>query len=243
MSKRKIIVLIFIAFISYESRLKSTIKVGVGIPSVVEYLDKNINKNSNRKDYEYIEIDKTYEKTISSKYKRAMASYVFNNYSMKTIELIEPKVVVVHSTETKTLKSTINTFKPDTIIGRDDISDGGNINVGSHFIIDRDGKIYSFIPLNTIARHTIGLNHTAIGIENVGHSTDLTKEQLLSNIKLITYLKNKFPTIDYIIGHYEYNDKDGKHFYLIKQFDKKYKLANRHDPSYDFINSIRESLE
>ena len=37
-------------------------------------------------------------------------------------------------------------------------------------MIDRDGTIYQLVPLDTICRHTVGLNWTAIGIEHVGTS-------------------------------------------------------------------------
>ena len=52
-----------------------------------------------------------------------------------------------------------------------------------------------------MARHVIGLNHCAIGIENVGGTIDtpLTKKQLKANIKLVNYLKQQYPKIDYSI--------------------------------------------
>ena len=37
-------------------------------------------------------------------------------------------------------------------------------------MIDRDGKIYQLVRLDTICRHTVGLNWTAFGIEHVGRS-------------------------------------------------------------------------
>ena len=40
----------------------------------------------------------------------------------------------------------------------------------AHFVIDTDGTIYQLVPLDTICRHTVGLNYTAIGIEHVGTS-------------------------------------------------------------------------
>ena len=64
------------------------------------------------------------------------------------------------------------------------------------------------MPSNWMARHVIGLNYSSIGIENVGgkgnKKDDLTPEQLKSNIALVAYLKGKYPTIEYLIGHHEY---------------------------------------
>ncbi len=55
-----------------------------------------------------------------------------------------------------------------------------------------------------MARHVIGLNHYAIGIENVGGvegALELTEAQVQSNAYLVRYLKNKYPTIQYLIEH------------------------------------------
>ena len=37
-------------------------------------------------------------------------------------------------------------------------------------MIDTDGTIYQLVRTDTICRHTVGLNWTAIGIEHVGTS-------------------------------------------------------------------------
>ena len=45
--------------------------------------------------------------------------------------------------------------------------------------MDRDGAVYRLMPETWMARHTIGLNRVAIGIENVGGPRwPLTPEQL-----------------------------------------------------------------
>jgi N-acetylmuramoyl-L-alanine amidase len=38
----------------------------------------------------------------------------------------------------------------------------------AHFIVDKDGTIYQLVSLTIMCRHTVGLNYTAIGIEQVG---------------------------------------------------------------------------
>lgn len=90
-----------------------------------------------------------------------------------------------------------------------------------------------------MARHVIGLNHCAIGIENVGGLEDkpLTKKQLKSNIKLIKYLKKKYATIEYVIGHLEYQNFEGHELWLEK--DETYR-TQKTDPGVKFLNSIRQ---
>jgi N-acetylmuramoyl-L-alanine amidase len=84
------------------------------------------------------------------------------------------------------------------------ISGASSLNVSSHYLVDRDGTIYQLLPDTTFARHVIGLNYCAIGIENVGSNDyPLTPAQLLANEKLIRYLAKKYP-IQYLIGHYEH---------------------------------------
>jgi N-acetylmuramoyl-L-alanine amidase len=79
--------------------------------------------------------------------------------------------------------------------------------LASQFMVDRDGTIYRLMPETALARHIIGYNWCAIGIENVGGANnkkeDLTPAQLKANIKLIRYLHAKYPTIQYVFGHYQ----------------------------------------
>ena len=63
------------------------------------------------------------------------------------------------------------------------------------------------MPETWMARHVIGLNHYAIGIENIGGidgKDDLTEAQVKANAFLVCFLKNKYPEIKYVIGHNEY---------------------------------------
>lgn len=63
-------------------------------------------------------------------------------------------------------------------------------------MVDRDGSIYQLMPEKWMARHVIGLNHYAIGIENVGGingKDDLTDAQARANAFLVCYLKGNIP--------------------------------------------------
>lgn len=153
---------------------------------------------------------------------------------------IDPQMVVVHWTAIDNIEVTYDVFTPSTLGGRADLTSASNLNVSSQFLIDRDGTIFRLLPDTAFARHTIGLNYLAIGIENVG-GTDfpLTKEQLKANEELIRYLKRKYP-IDYVIGHHEYQlfqDTD-----LWKEADPDYRTVKT-DPGDDFMNKLRENLE
>ncbi|MDQ7066939.1 MAG: N-acetylmuramoyl-L-alanine amidase [Sulfurimonas sp.] len=45
---------------------------------------------------------------------------------------------------------------------------------------------------------------------------DLTQAQLQANIMLIKYLKEKYPAIENIIGHYEYREYEDSQLWLEK---------------------------
>ena len=92
-----------------------------------------------------------------------------------------------------------------------------------------------------MARHTIGLNHCAIGIENVGgtQGLPLTKKQLRSNIYLVNYLASKYD-IDYVIGHQEYTLFEGHPLWL--EVDDGYR-TEKTDPGMDFVEKVRNATK
>src|SRR5690606_11135645 len=100
---------------------------------------------------------------------------------------------------------TIDVFNTSLLpLHRTAIADASTLNVSAQYVIDRDGTIYQLMPDTLMARHVTGLNHCAIGIENIGGpKAPLTKAQLKANTKLIKKLKKKYP-IDYLIGLYQY---------------------------------------
>ena len=82
---------------------------------------------------------------------------------------IEPRVIVLHYTGGGSAKATRDYFDNVKIeAARKELARGGAVNVSAHFLVDRDGTIYRLQPETRFARHCIGLNHIAIGIENVG---------------------------------------------------------------------------
>lgn len=129
---------------------------------------------------------------------------------------IIPKVIVVHMSALNSLEETFDYMK-DPILKEERIDlekrTYDRLNVSSHFLIDRDGTIYSLMPENYFARHAMGLNHVSIGIENVGLLE--TEEQVKANLILINYLRNKYD-IQRIISHGEIETIKDSAFYIEK---------------------------
>ena len=157
----------------------------------------------------------------------------------KNSATIEPKMVVVHWTAINNIEVTFDVFNPPTLGGRADLTGASNLNVSSQFLIDRDGTVFRLLPDTTFARHVIGLNYLAIGIENIGSDDmPLTKAQLTANEKLIRYLKRKYP-IEYVIGHHEYQNFQKTD--LWKETDPNYRTV-KSDPGDKFMNQLRKKL-
>lgn len=171
--------------------------------------------------------------------------YRFEHYGIKSKAIIiQPRIIVLHWTCASNLKGVYNTFYPATLPGgRPDIQTAGNLNVSAHFLVDRDGTIYQLMPTNWMARHTIGLNDSAIGIENMGGvdgREDLTAAQVKANINLVYYLKKQYPSIKYLIGHYEYGDFRTTKLWMEK--NNSY-FTIKTDPGKKFMFLVRKSLK
>jgi N-acetyl-anhydromuramyl-L-alanine amidase AmpD len=168
--------------------------------------------------------------------------YLSKRYGLeKDDPIIVPKMIVLHWTVIPTLEKSFEAFNnPSLPNWRPDIKDVSGLNVSSQFMVDRDGTIYRLMPETTMARHVIGLNHCAIGVENVGGDTDqpLTKAQLKSNIWLVRYLEQKYP-IDYLIGHYEYTRFENHPLWLEK--DDGYR-TKKTDPGTAFMRRVRKAV-
>jgi len=171
---------------------------------------------------------------------------------------IDPKVIVVHYTAGATLQNAFDTFGPETLGGRPYLNQSGAVNVGIQYIIDYDGTIYQMQPEDSFGRHVIGLNHSAIGFENIGqgditepalqgdvqYDNRLTLAQLKSNITLIRYLKSKYSDIEILIGHSEYRDlEDPSHpgHSLFHEADPEYR-TEKSDPGPNFLRALREEI-
>ncbi|RXJ52251.1 N-acetylmuramoyl-L-alanine amidase [Gelidibacter gilvus] len=165
--------------------------------------------------------------------------YLSTRYGLEQDKpIIVPKMIVLHWTEIPTLQESFDAFYTSQLPSRPDIATASALNVSSQFLVDQDGTIYRLMPELTMARHVIGLNHTAIGVENVGGTKDvpLTHEQIKANIWLVNYLSKKYP-IEYLIGHYEYTNFEGHELWLEK--DDGYR-TEKVDPGEDFMRAVRK---
>lgn len=172
--------------------------------------------------------------------KKLTLEYLSEHYGLQQDEpTIAPKIIVLHWTVIPAFEASFNTFNPSILPNRPDIKTASNLNVSAHFMVDRNGVIYRLLPEIIMARHVIGLNHCAIGIENVGGSDKLplTKAQLKSNIWLVNYLAGKYE-IEYLIGHYEYTNFEGHELWLEKDVGYRTK---KEDPCEDFTNKVRKA--
>ena len=165
--------------------------------------------------------------------------YLDQRYGLKqSSPTIDPKMVVVHYTVIPTLEESFAAFEHSKLPSwRPEIANASELNVSSQFLVGQDGAIYRLMPENYMARHVIGLNHCAIGIENVGGTEEapLTAAQLKANIWLIKYLKGKYD-IQYLIGHQEYTLFEGHELWL--EVDDNYR-TKKTDPGVQFMKDLR----
>ncbi|AWW33212.1 N-acetylmuramoyl-L-alanine amidase [Echinicola strongylocentroti] len=174
--------------------------------------------------------------------KQLTLEYLASHYGLVQEEpTIVPKMVVLHWTAIADLERSYDAMNPVRLPGsREGIAAASALNVSAHYLIDRDGTIFRQLPDTVMARHVIGLNHCAIGVENVGSAEEpLTKAQLKANAALVRHLKRKYP-IDYVIGHYEYTAFEGHDLWLEK--DDGYR-TQKTDPGEKFIKKVRNRLE
>jgi N-acetylmuramoyl-L-alanine amidase len=151
---------------------------------------------------------------------------------------IEPRMIVLHYTGGSSWKATWRYFDRTRLErGRAALRKGGEVNVSAHFLVDRDGTIYRLLPETTMARHCIGLNHLAIGIENVGDGArfPLTAAQVDANAALVRHLAGRH-AITHLIGHSESNAMR-RHSYW-RERDASYKNA-KSDPGRSFMARVR----
>jgi beta-N-acetylhexosaminidase len=132
-----------------------------------------------------------------------MAAYSLRHYGEHTAALTGPKVIVEHYTETTTAEEAYNTFAPDV----PDSEFHELPNTCAHFLVEPRGRIDQLVPLSLRCRHTVGLNWTAIGIENVGLSDQEILHrpaQLAASLALTRWLRCHYDiALKNVIGHNE----------------------------------------
>ncbi len=186
---------------------------------------------------------KIIEKPISYNLERQKLSleYLKEHHSLiQKSPTITPKIIVLHYTAGGTIKSNFDYFN-NTFINseRKVLKNKSKLNVSSHYLVDRNGTIYHILADTLFARHTIGLNYCAIGVENIGSEKEpLTKLQVIANANLIRKLYHKYK-IEYVIGHSEYGKF--RNTKLWKESDTKY-FTGKADPGENFLIDVRKSI-
>ncbi len=167
--------------------------------------------------------------------------YIKSHYGKTVNDItIKPKIILLHWTAEMNLDKSFKRLQPQKLLSdRKDIVKASALNVSAQFLVARDGTIYRLMPENWMARHVIGLNYSSIGIENVGgkdnKKDDLTFAQVQANIALVQYLKGKYPSIEYLVGHHEYRQMEQTSLWLEK--DKGYRTV-KNDPGDTFMNKV-----
>lgn len=135
--------------------------------------------------------------------KRDMRAYSRRHYGLDRAGLKDPRVIVQHVAVAATYGAVRNTFAPNVA----DPELGEKPGVCAHFVVDGKGGIHQLVPLRLMCRHTIGLNHTSIGIEHTGFEDgDVlgNVRQLRASLRLTAWLRARegIAAKD-VIGHNE----------------------------------------
>ena len=135
--------------------------------------------------------------------KREMRAYARRHYGIDDYRLRRPRVIVEHYTASNSFESAFQTFARDT----PDVELGELPGVCAHYLIDRDGTIARLVATTIMCRHTVGLNHTAIGIEHVGVSDAQVlgnRRQRAASLRLTRMLQGRYRIrLRDVIGHNE----------------------------------------
>jgi beta-N-acetylhexosaminidase len=135
--------------------------------------------------------------------KQQMRRYAEIHYGIDSYHIVGPHLVIWHYTESANFQSVWNTFADNV----PDVQYHVLPQVCAHFVIAPDGTIYQLVPLDIMCRQVVGLDYTAIGIENVGFSDQQViddKAQYHSALELTRWLRCKYGLpVANVIGHNE----------------------------------------
>lgn len=153
---------------------------------------------------------------------------------------MSPRMIVLHWTAGPSARSARNTFWRARQRPREGRSPADEVNLSAHFVVKRDGAILQLLEADRIGRHTIGLNHLAIGIENAGDRDHwpLTDAQVDANKALVRYLVARFD-ITHLIGHYESRRFEG-HPYFRERI--RWFRSRKIDPGEAFMAEVRSGV-
>ena len=156
----------------------------------------------------------------------------------------QPRMIILHDTNFDTLDASYEAVRASTV-SQSDISGSGlgkqALNSSMHYLVDKDGKIYSLMQDFYVARHAVGLDQIAIGIGNVGVAgAPVTEAQANADALLIRFLKRKYDNIIWLIGASEAANFKGTQ--LWEETDVRYGEPV-FDPGRPFMDRLRTELD
>jgi N-acetylmuramoyl-L-alanine amidase len=139
---------------------------------------------------------------MNAKRRGEMRAYSKRHYGHASARL-KPRVIVEHIAVARSARVVINTFAPDV----PDQELGELPGLCSHYLITGRGRILELVNPKWRCRHTVGLNHVAIGIEHVGMKDEDVLDnpkRMKASLRLTAYLRCRYdiPLGD-VIGHSE----------------------------------------
>jgi hypothetical protein len=119
--------------------------------------------------------------------KRQMKAYARRHYGLNTHLLAQPRVIVQHFMGSTSFSWAFDAFANNA---RDpELRELPGLC--AHFLVALDGTIHQLVDTRYMCRHTIGLNHRAIGIEHLGKSDAAVMgnpRQLAASLRLTRWL-------------------------------------------------------
>lgn len=143
-----------------------------------------------------------------------MAGYAQRHYGLHTA-LLEPSLIVLHFTESEDYASVRSHFAAN------EPNMGELPGVCAHYVVEQNGTVHELVPPDVMCRHTVGLNHLAIGIEFVqssqGNSPTWAVRQVLARapqmsagLALVQELQERYGIATAgVIGHAMANETAG----------------------------------
>jgi|GEM_PF-243640 len=136
--------------------------------------------------------------------------YIKKHYgiALKSTELAPDalKLLVVHRSNTSDVATFFDSVRKSILPGTQEFEDDENadVNMSTHYVIGADGAIYSLMKDFQIARHSIGLDRSSIGITVVGMPTDaVSDKQVVATAMLVRYLKRKYRGLKWLVSDQE----------------------------------------
>jgi hypothetical protein len=169
--------------------------------------------------------------------------YVLKHYglSLLGVEFV-PKMIVIHVSGNNTLAGSYEEFRPAITPSEKEmvVADETRLNRSVHYLVDRDGTIYGIMHDFFIAKQETGMDIHAIGISNVGtDAVPPTDAQIIADARLTRFLKQKYPTIGWLVGASESQKFAGSA--LWEERDPAYRVE-AHGPHAEFMAALGDRL-